>query len=319
MNKLFNKIATFTLGLAMAIGVGVAIGGKGSGATRVNASAVSGSGTGELTFSTDHKVTASGNTISDTKSATWTFTTDSGYIALDGGAIHTGSSGQTCSHQTWTTGDYSGVKITSVVVNAKIASSSSGSVSATINGNAIEAAKSLSTTASDYTFTNSSEYTGGNLIVKGYRGSATKKAIYIYSITVNYTVKPVPITAISVSPTSASLAPSGTQNITPTTTPASGYTDTISWWSSDTAVATVSSGTITAVAAGSCTVYCYVDANSNGQWDSGEVNGSVTVSVTNPSTPAVTVSPTSASGYRGQTVTLTATPNEYITPTKYYV
>ena len=37
MNKLFNKIATITLGLAMAIGVGVAAGGKGSGARNVKA------------------------------------------------------------------------------------------------------------------------------------------------------------------------------------------------------------------------------------------------------------------------------------------
>ena len=37
MNKLFNKIATITLGLAMAIGVGAAIGGKGSGVRSVSA------------------------------------------------------------------------------------------------------------------------------------------------------------------------------------------------------------------------------------------------------------------------------------------
>ena len=64
MNKLFNKIATITLGLAMAIGVGVAIGEKGSGVNRVHAStttlsqsACSGKGTsgsgGSFTVSSD--------------------------------------------------------------------------------------------------------------------------------------------------------------------------------------------------------------------------------------------------------------------------
>ena len=186
MNKFLTKIAGLFLGMAMAIGVGVAVGSNADIFNPTYATAVTGSGTGSLGFNSDHKVSKSGDTISDTKSATWAFTTDGGYIALDGGSIHTGSTNKTCSHQTWTTGDYSGVKITSVVINAKMAADSSVFVSATINGNNIETAKSITATAADYTFTNNDNYTGGNLIVKAYRGSATKKAIYVYSITVNY-------------------------------------------------------------------------------------------------------------------------------------
>ena len=67
-----------------------------------------------------------------------------------------------------------------------MASGSGVSLSAKINGNNIEAAKNLTASAADYTFTNSNEYTGGSLEIKASRSSATKKAIYVYSITVTY-------------------------------------------------------------------------------------------------------------------------------------
>lgn len=185
MNKLFTKIVGAALGLTMAIGVGLTVASN-SEAAKVDAASVVSGTTGSLTFSSDHKVSSSGNTINDTADATWTFTTDSEYTALDGGSIHTGSSSKTCSHQTWTTGDYSSVTITKVVVNAKMASSSSVSASVTINGNSVGSSQNITASAADYTFTNSSSYKGGNLVVKLSRSSASKKAIYCYSITVSY-------------------------------------------------------------------------------------------------------------------------------------
>ena len=184
MNKLFKGLTGITLGLALCFGFSFSASGKS--ANMVKAAAVGGEGSGSLTFSSDHKVSASGNTLNDTAGATFTFTTDSDYIALDGGSIHTGSGSKTCSYQSWSTDDYSGVLISSIVVNAKMASGSNVSVSAKINGNDVEEAKAITASAEDYTFTNSNEYIGGALEIKAYRSSATKKAIYIYSITVSY-------------------------------------------------------------------------------------------------------------------------------------
>ena len=60
------------------------------------------------------------------------------------------------------------------------------------------------------------------------------------------------ITAISVSPTTASITGTGTSQLSATTTPAGG---TVTWSSSDTSVATVSSsGLVTGVGNGSCTI-----------------------------------------------------------------
>lgn len=186
MNKFFTRIVGAALGLAMAIGVGVAASSISKENHAFYSAAVSGSGTGSLSFGSTHKVAESGDTLNDSQNATWNFTTDSTYVALDGGAIHTGSGKATCSHQTWSSSDYSGVKITSVVINAKMAASSGVSLSATINGSNIENAKTLTDSAADYTFTNSNTFIGGDLEISAYRSSATKKAIYIYTITVNY-------------------------------------------------------------------------------------------------------------------------------------
>ena len=87
MNKFLQKLAKIFLGLSLAAGVGVAVGSNSKEASRVDATAVTGSGTGSLTFSSDHKVASSGDTLSDTAGATYTFTTDSDYIALDGGSM----------------------------------------------------------------------------------------------------------------------------------------------------------------------------------------------------------------------------------------
>ena len=69
MNKLFNKIATITLGLAMAIGVGTAIGGKGSGVRSVGAEVV----TTDKAFTGD-TVTFSGLSLTNGDQYTGDFT-----------------------------------------------------------------------------------------------------------------------------------------------------------------------------------------------------------------------------------------------------
>jgi uncharacterized protein YjdB/regulation of enolase protein 1 (concanavalin A-like superfamily) len=69
------------------------------------------------------------------------------------------------------------------------------------------------------------------------------------------TTTTVSVTGVSVSPTTVSLSVGGTEQLTATIAPTTATTKTVSWKSSNTAIATVSSsGLITAVAAGSATI-----------------------------------------------------------------
>jgi uncharacterized protein YjdB len=65
----------------------------------------------------------------------------------------------------------------------------------------------------------------------------------------------VPVTGVSVSPTTVSLGIAGTNQLTATAAPANATNKTVTWSSSNTAIATVSaSGLVTAVAAGNATI-----------------------------------------------------------------
>jgi uncharacterized protein YjdB len=117
--------------------------------------------------------------------------------------------------------------------------------------------------------------------------------------TVNVTVAPV--AAVTVTPSSASVATGQTVQLTATPKDANGNPLTgraISWSSSDNTIATVSSsGLVTGVAAGSVTI----TATSEGK------SGTASVTVTGPPVASVTVTPPSASVQAGQTAQLTAT------------
>ena len=117
------------------------------------------------------------------------------------------------------------------------------------------------------------------------------------------TVTPVPVASVSVSPGAATVGAGQTLQLTATPRDASGNPLTgriVTWASSNTAVATVSgSGLVTGVVAGSVTI----TATSEGQ------SGTATVTVAVP-VASVTVSPPTASVVAGQTVQLTATPQD---------
>ena len=69
------------------------------------------------------------------------------------------------------------------------------------------------------------------------------------------TVNPIVVTGVSVSPTSASISVSGTQQLTATITPSNATNQNVTWSSNNTAVATVSStGLVTGVTAGIATI-----------------------------------------------------------------
>lgn len=66
----------------------------------------------------------------------------------------------------------------------------------------------------------------------------------------------VAVTGVTVDPTSKSIVPGQTFDITPTISPSNATDKVVSWTSSPTTYATVSNGTVTGVAAGSSTITC---------------------------------------------------------------
>src|SRR6059036_3297003 len=118
------------------------------------------------------------------------------------------------------------------------------------------------------------------------------------------TVTPVPVASVEVTPATASVQAGQTVQLTATPrdaggTPLSGRT--VTWSSSNTAVATVSnSGLVSGVTPGSATI----TATSEGK------SGTSSVTVTNVPVATVDVTPPSASVQAGQTVQLTATPKD---------
>src|SRR5882672_2445637 len=145
----------------------------------------------------------------------------------------------------------------------------------------------------------------GGLVTSGVAGSATITATSEgQSGTSAITVTTVPVASVTVSPASASVPEGQTVQLTATPKSANGNPltgRTITWSSSNTSVATVSSsGLASGVVAGSATI----TATSEGQ------SGSSAITVTNVSVASVTVSPATASVVAGQTVQLTATPKD---------
>lgn len=76
----------------------------------------------------------------------------------------------------------------------------------------------------------------------------------------NVTVSPNPVAVVSVtlSDTTAAISGTGTKALSATTVPAG---ETVAWTSSDEAVATVSNGTVTGVAPGTCVITASIDSD----------------------------------------------------------
>ena len=90
-------------------------------------------------------------------------------------------------------------------------------------------------------------------------GSSSNQSKYIYiygtDITVTYTVPSnVPVTGVSVSPTTATIGINETVTLAETVAPSNATNKAVTWSTSDSSVATVSNGVVTGVAAGTATI-----------------------------------------------------------------
>lgn len=111
----------------------------------------------------------------------------------------------------------------------------------------------------------------------------------------------IPVSSISLSQSSMTLTESGSGTLTASVLPTDASDPTVSWRSDNTAVATVSNGTVTAVAAGTCSITA----------TAGEKSATCAVTVTSggggPTVTSLSVSPTEYTLPVGGTTDLTAT------------
>ena len=131
-------------------------------------------------------------------------------------------------------------------------------------------------------------------------GSGTGTTLTLYK-------KFVAATSISLSETELELSDGGMATLTATLAP-SGADSIVSWKTSDPSVVTVAAGAVTAEGAGSATITAFIDANSDGFVDPGEINATCSVTVTEgvPATD-IELDETFVELLAGQPTTLSAT------------
>ncbi|MEP6465186.1 MAG: Ig-like domain-containing protein [Parafilimonas sp.] len=96
-------------------------------------------------------------------------------------------------------------------------------------------------------------YTGAAVILTS--GATQTLGAFQYRVLTNASVPVVPVTGVSVSPTTASIKVGLTQQLSATISPSNATNQNVTWTSSNTAIATVNAaGLITAVAAGTSTI-----------------------------------------------------------------
>lgn len=201
------------------------------------------------TVASTSSVTKSSGTIPTGATASYsqTYTTTAGQITKNNSA-------------TLTLSGFDGCTITGVSVSVHNNSSSgTGSGSLTINGSSkgsltgITGLGNSSWTSKSFTVTSTTVSTNGKVVVTL---SASANSVFVQSFTITYTAPSasVAVTSVSVSPTSKSIVPGETFDITPTVLPNNASNKNINWSTSNSSKATVSNGTVTGVAAGTATI-----------------------------------------------------------------
>lgn len=128
----------------------------------------------------------SGNNTVSLNNVNWTLAGDGNFWGYDGTkGQQFGSGSSPYKSLSLTTNNINGT-ISEIVVNASTASSANASLSCTVGGSAFGGnAKTLSTSANDYTFSGSAS---GELVIS--ISQTTSKALYIKSITITYSTGP---------------------------------------------------------------------------------------------------------------------------------
>lgn len=127
-----------------------------------------------------------------------------------------------------------------------------GTISADKNTAAEGATITLTATPSTgYSFSAWTVLDGGDNAVTVSNNQFTMPAS---DVTVTATFTPIAVTGVSLNKTSASISVGETEALTATVAPANALNKAVTWTSSNTSVATVSNGVVTAVAAGSATI-----------------------------------------------------------------
>lgn len=185
---------------------------------------------------------------------TWTVTSDAAESSFDNTkGIHYGTKSVAVSYLQLTTSDITG-PIKEIVVNAAGASKTSAKLNVTIGGTAIGSEKSITSTATDYTFSTSETLTG-TIVIKLSQTSA-QKALYVKSIEVTYVSSSDPSSDLQLSKSSGEVNMGSTLDISSFKTTADGYEGTISYTvTSGADVASVdANGVITGLAVGTATI-----------------------------------------------------------------
>ncbi len=205
--------------------------------------------TSTLTFT---KACSGSGTADD--GVTWSVTSDAAESTFESTkGIHYGTGSKAVSYLQLSTSNITG-PIKEIVVNAAGASATSAKLNVTIGGTAIGSEKSITATATDYTFSASDPLTG-TIIVKLSQESA-KKALYVKSIKVTYVSSSEPSSDLLLSQSSGAVNMGSTLDISSFVTTASGYEGTISYTvTSGADVASVdANGVITGLAIGTATI-----------------------------------------------------------------
>lgn len=163
-----------------------------------------------------------------------------------------------------------------------------------------------SATRQNYVSVYNSILADGNHTIKirvtGTKNTASTGTYVLVDYLKVYSSGSVAVTGVAVTPTTATVAPGATQQLTAAVSPSTATNKTVTWTSSNTAVATVSSsGLVTAVAAGSATITAKTA-------DGAKISTStITVQSATVSVSSVSVSPTSTTVNLGGTYQLAAT------------
>lgn len=208
--------------------------------------------TSTLTFTAK----ANGSGTADDNVA-WTVTSDGTESQFDNSkGIHYGTNSAKVQYIRLSTSEITGT-ITQVVVNASTASGVSATVGVTIGGSAFGGdPKSITTTATNYTFTGSAS---GEIVVTVTKPSSATKAIYCKSVAVTYSTggTETAVETIELNKTELTLTVDDEETLTATVSPDNASNKNVTWASSDETVATVSNaGLVTAVGAGDATITC---------------------------------------------------------------